>query len=58
MDRATLPEAGVRSEIAAKADFSRIRYAQCWEDTDVLLEALDVRKVHVGASCTGEWRRT
>src|SRR5437870_3809447 len=31
------------SEIAAKADFGNIRYAQCWEDADVLLEALDVR---------------
>lgn len=31
------------SEIAAKADFSGIRYAQCWEDADVLLAALDVR---------------
>ncbi len=25
------------------ADFSAVRYAQCWEDADVLLEALDVR---------------
>jgi S-adenosylmethionine-diacylglycerol 3-amino-3-carboxypropyl transferase len=32
-----------RSEIAAHADFSIIRYAQCWEDTDVLLDALDIR---------------
>src|SRR2546421_8640553 len=31
------------SEIAAKASFSGVRYAQCWEDADVLLEALDVR---------------
>src|SRR3954453_7995209 len=31
------------SEAAANADFSEIRYAQCWEDADVLLEALDVR---------------
>src|SRR5690242_21298273 len=31
------------SEIAAKADFSGIRYAQCWEDADILLEALTVR---------------
>jgi S-adenosylmethionine-diacylglycerol 3-amino-3-carboxypropyl transferase len=30
------------SEIAAKADFSAVRYAQCWEDADVLLEALAV----------------
>ncbi len=31
------------SEIAARADFSIIRYAQCWEDADVLLKALDIR---------------
>ena len=28
------------TEVAARADFSQIRYAQCWEDADVLLEAL------------------
>jgi len=32
-----------RSEIAARTDFSQIRYAQCWEDADVLLEGLDVQ---------------
>ena len=32
-----------RSEIAAHADFSEIRYAQCWEDTDILLAGLDVQ---------------
>ncbi len=31
------------SEVAGKADFSGIRYAQCWEDADVLVEGLDVR---------------
>lgn len=31
------------SEAAARADFSFLRYAQCWEDADVLLEGLDVR---------------
>src|SRR5262249_55921135 len=31
------------SEAAAKADFSGIRYAQCWEDADVLVEGLDVQ---------------
>lgn len=31
------------SEIAAKADFTGIRYAQCWEDADILAEALDIR---------------
>lgn len=43
MDRATLPDAARRSEVAAEADFSLIRYAQCWEDTDVLLAALHVK---------------
>ena len=28
------------SEVAKRADFSAIRYAQCWEDADVLLAAL------------------
>jgi S-adenosylmethionine-diacylglycerol 3-amino-3-carboxypropyl transferase len=31
------------SEVAARADFSGIRYAKCWEDADILLEALDIR---------------
>ncbi len=30
------------SEVAARADFSQIRYAQCWEDADVLVTALNV----------------
>jgi S-adenosylmethionine-diacylglycerol 3-amino-3-carboxypropyl transferase len=30
------------SEIEAKADFSIIRYAQCWEDADLLVGGLDV----------------
>lgn len=29
------------SEAAQRADFSGMRYAQCWEDADILLEALD-----------------
>src|SRR5258708_31445358 len=32
-----------QSEIAARADFSEIRYAQCWEDADILLSGLDVQ---------------
>lgn len=32
---------GLKSEAAQHADFSRIRYAQVWEDADVLLAALD-----------------
>jgi len=35
--------AGTRSEVATRARFSGIRYAQCWEDADVLLEALAIR---------------
>src|SRR6476646_7906740 len=33
-----------RSEAAARADFSQIRYAQGWEDADILLEALAPRR--------------
>ena len=32
----------MKSEAAEHADFSRIRYAQVWEDADVLVEALGV----------------
>ena len=32
------------TEAAERADFTRIRYAQCWEDADVLLDALAVRE--------------
>ena len=34
----------MKSEAAARADFSQIRYGQCWEDADVLLEALDIQR--------------
>lgn len=33
----------MRSEIAPRADFSVLRYGQCWEDADILLAALDVQ---------------
>jgi len=33
----------MHAEIATKANFEQIRYAQCWEDADVLLEAIGVR---------------
>jgi S-adenosylmethionine-diacylglycerol 3-amino-3-carboxypropyl transferase len=36
----------LRSEVAQKADFSEIRYAQCWEDADILLEALSIQPGH------------
>jgi S-adenosylmethionine-diacylglycerol 3-amino-3-carboxypropyl transferase len=29
------------SEVAKRADFSAIRYAQCWEDADILVTALE-----------------
>ena len=31
------------SRLASEADFSVIRYAQCWEDADVLLDSLDIQ---------------
>lgn len=31
------------TEAAQKADFTALRYAQCWEDADVLLEGLAIR---------------
>ena len=31
------------TEVASRASFAGIRYAQCWEDADVLLAALDVQ---------------
>jgi S-adenosylmethionine-diacylglycerol 3-amino-3-carboxypropyl transferase len=31
------------SEVATRADFTGIRYAQCWEDADILLEGLDIQ---------------
>ncbi len=32
----------MRSEAAEHADFTGIRYAQCWEDADILLPALEI----------------
>lgn len=29
--------------IGAKVDFDRVRYAQCWEDADILIEAMRIR---------------
>ncbi len=31
------------SEITSRADFSHIRYAQCWEDADILTEGLAIQ---------------
>jgi len=33
----------MRSEAASHADFSAIRYAQCWEDADILMEGLAIK---------------
>lgn len=33
----------MQSEAARHADFSEIRYAQCWEDADILLEGLAIQ---------------
>ena len=33
----------MRNDVAERADFSRLRYAQCWEDGDIMLEALDIQ---------------
>jgi S-adenosylmethionine-diacylglycerol 3-amino-3-carboxypropyl transferase len=33
----------MQSEAAARADFSAIRYAQVWEDADILIDALDIQ---------------
>ncbi len=35
------------NNIATRANFSAIRYAQCWEDADVLLNALDLQPHHI-----------
>ena len=34
------------SEAEAKSDFSSVRYAQCWEDADILTDALAVEPHH------------
>ncbi len=36
----------MKSELATRADFSALRYAQCWEDADVLVQALDLQSQH------------
>lgn len=36
----------MRSEVQSRAEFSTLRYAQCWEDADVLLEALAIQPHH------------
>lgn len=38
----------MKTEILERADFSKVRYGQCWEDADILVKAL---KVHEGRRC-------
>lgn len=33
----------IKSEVEDYADFNLIRYAQVWEDADILLEALEIK---------------
>ncbi len=44
------------TEVAAKTNFDIIRYAQCWEDADILMEALNIQKgdVCLGIASAGE----
>jgi hypothetical protein len=37
----------MQADIAKSADFTGVRYAQCWEDADVLLAGLDIRPGNV-----------
>ena len=46
--RETIEPPLTESEAAQHADFTQVRYAQCWEDADVLLEALNLPP---GATC-------
>lgn len=36
-----------KTEIETNAAFNIMRYAQCWEDADILLDALDIQKTDV-----------
>ena len=36
--------------MSKQIDFSFIRYANCWEDTNILLEALNIKENEVGLS--------
>jgi S-adenosylmethionine-diacylglycerol 3-amino-3-carboxypropyl transferase len=40
----------MRSEAAMHADFTAVRYAQVWEDADVLLAGLDIQPGNVCVS--------
>ncbi len=36
----------MKSEIQQHADFTKVRYANCWEDADILIQALDLDGRH------------
>ena len=40
----------MESEVIKKVDFSIIRYSQCWEDPEILLEALDIKEEDICVS--------
>lgn len=44
------------SEIESRADFDLIRYAQCWEDADILVEALQPQRggIYVSIASAGD----
>jgi S-adenosylmethionine:diacylglycerol 3-amino-3-carboxypropyl transferase len=46
----------MNTEIAAKVVFDQVRYAQCWEDADILLEGLNIQEgdVCLGIGSAGE----
>jgi S-adenosylmethionine-diacylglycerol 3-amino-3-carboxypropyl transferase len=40
----------VKSEVEERVNFNLIRYSQCWEDADLLLEAIDIKDGEVALS--------
>ncbi len=43
MNQSAAPAENAPEDISARASFDRVRYAMCWEDADILLEALDIQ---------------
>jgi S-adenosylmethionine-diacylglycerol 3-amino-3-carboxypropyl transferase len=48
----------MKTEIEQKASFNIMRYAQCWEDADVLVEALDINSQDVCLSIASAGENT
>ncbi|MCP1222931.1 DUF3419 family protein [Sebaldella sp. S0638] len=48
----------MESEVSRKVDFSIIRYAQCWEDPEILLEVLDIKEGDVCMSIASAGENT